>query len=269
MTNPAQDLLTQDTWIRSKKSETDYVVLRWVPQNELPDIQKRLQALQAIQHPSIAIPILKQYTNGEYYLEEPCLEIPLSQIVQSMDTNAKLQLASRLCHLVESLLMLLDAENKYHGNICIESFSISIQNKIMIGGLSMKPNSVPDMELLDRLILSILKKHNHSDQAIRNFLDILRDPLPAFQRPLQMRNAIRRLLVGKKVSQPRRTNAVTTGILLKQALENLNKIELQWKQVSRCYEIARRGGWAERRTGGGVQPRARAHGPMIFSFFVC
>ena len=127
MTTPAEVLLTQDTWIRSKKSETDYVILRWVPKNELTAIQSRLEALQKIKHPSIAIPTLKQYKNGEYYLEEPCLEIPLSQVVERMDTNAKLQLASRLCHLVESLLMLLDSKSKYHGNISIDSFSISIR----------------------------------------------------------------------------------------------------------------------------------------------
>jgi hypothetical protein len=221
MYNSSEDLIEKQIWIRNKLEDEQIVLLRHVSPEELPKIQDRLNALKDIVHPSIAIPKLKQYDNGEHYLEETCFEISIRQYFNQMDTTARLQLASRMCHLVESLFMLLPDEERYHGNIRLDCFSLNHENQLMLGGLGMEEDSIPDMERLDRLVIRLFDKQEHSDSAINGFLELLRDPLPTFKRPLQLRDAIRRLLVGKNVPTNPPPKPSSSGMLLKQALENI------------------------------------------------
>ena len=221
MYNSSEDLVENKIWIRNKVDNDKLVLLRHVSQENIANIKKRLNTLNKINHPSIAIPRLKQYENGEYYLEENSYEISLRQYYPQLDTNSRLELVSRMCHLVESLFMLLPEEERYHGNLRLDCFSLNHDNAIMLGGLGIEPDPKSDMERLDRLIIRMIDQQEHSDSAISNFLNILRDPLPAFKRPEQLRDALRRLLVGKSTSTQTPSKTASSGMFLKQALENI------------------------------------------------
>ena len=238
MFNSSEDLLEKQIWIRNKNQDENLVLLRHITQEDINKVEQRLNALKDIEHPSIAIPRLKQYENGEYYLEEDCHEISVRQYFTQLDTTSRLQLASRMCHLVESLFMLLPENEQFHGNIRLDCFSINHENQLMLGGLGIQKDSVPDMERLDRLIIRLFDKQEHPDTAINSFLNILRDPLPAFKRPLQLRDAIRRLLVGKNVSPHSPQKSVTSGMFLKKTLENIEERPLPVPSVDEEFELS-------------------------------
>ena len=64
MYNSSEDLIENKIWIRNKKEDEEFVLLRHVSAEELSAVKLRLAVFENINsHPSIAIPVLKQYDN--------------------------------------------------------------------------------------------------------------------------------------------------------------------------------------------------------------